>query len=577
MVTRSDDELPAPEIVVLADLGVDPSAGSSRAEIGQVLRVERGGLAAALREVRSILSITLPGADDPDRSGQIPVRSANSLDPGDLAERVPITARLVELRRALVALKAPLGSVRDLRLRFAQVIGDAPQRWALRARLGLPEGAGIGAADLVIAARTPLVAGVLERLSSPGEAHVERLVQACIDCRVVGDGREGIDLCRLGVRALLLQLLHPSWIEVPVTAAVPRDMIEILDEVISPLLDDIVRHPAVRAAERAVRGLDRLAATHAFTLVHCPRAALIDPPPELITAARRGFPRVICAPHHLDPRRDAGALAAWARVAASVDAVFVADAPIDLAGTIEGPIPDAWGALTTPELAGRIALCPQRLLLRLTYGSHTLPVRALDYTEAFSGDEEELLWGSVALFLAPWIASRAASRRPVAGFDRILSGEDVYLREQLIGHRVLTRPLVSPAPPRGQSARRIALGLVDVHCRTGEDPPSIYVPRAALEQRPDGRFADAWPIPDLPDAAFTTGDEQRRPFHPDGMKRCLRCGGAVREDLEPAGCRMNGDGHGVAYFRCPCGWATAFHYDEGNDEDTPYYFETRFW
>ena len=494
-MTRAEEEPTAPEIVVLADLAGEPGAGPSRAEIGQPIFVAKGKLGAALRTVRTDLSIELPpvreGPTEEDRSGTILVRSALSLAPGQLAARIPVFARFLDLRRALVGLRSCLGSVRSLRSELTQITGDARRRRALRAELLLPEGAGIGAIAFVLEARSPRVVDALARLACSTDAPVARLLSALIDhgCMDRSDV-ETVGQAELALRALVLQLIHPEWLDVPVSAQVVRAMLEALDAARAPWEDALLHHPLAARLWRTLRGLEHLAADHAFTLVHCPRAALLARQVDVVTAARRGYPRVICAAHEIDPRREAGVLAAWADIASSVEAVFVADAPADLAGPLQFPISERWRALATPERAGRFALFPQRLS-RVYAGPKPLRATEPDENEApqVVGDA-----GSVAVIVAPWIASQDAhcgvSRPLVAGFERILSGDRTRAVEELIGDRVWTNFHADPAPLPGVSAERAALGLVDVYTHaSGDDPPGLFVPRAVLCRRKGGGFS----------------------------------------------------------------------------------------
>ena len=582
-MTRAEEEPAAPEIVVLADLGVEPGAGTSRAEIGQPLFVAKGELGAALRTIRTVLSIELPpvreGPTQEDRSAAIPVRSARSLAPGQIATRIPVLARFLDLRAALGGLKNCLACVRALRFSFTEILGDAGRRRALRADLLLAEGAGIDAVAFVLEARSPRVVDALARLSASTDAPVARLLSALIDhgCMDRSDV-EAVARCDLALRAFVLHLLHPDWIDVPVSAQVVRAMLEALDAARAPWDEALLHHAPTARLRRPLRGLEPLAADHAFTLVHCPRAALLARQADVVTAARRGYPRVICAAHEIDPRHEAGVLAAWADIASSVEAVFVADAPADLAGPLPLPISESWRALATPERAGRIALFPQRLS-KVYAGPKPLRATEPDEPEApiVVGDA-----GSVALLLAPWITSqegpRGVSRPLVAGFDRILSGDRTRAIEELIGNRAWADLHADPPPPPGQSAERAELGLVDVYTHArGDEAPGLFVPRALLFRRRDGGFSETWPLAGLPAAAFTADEAQRRAFHHDGMSRCLRCGGPVEQTLSPEGARMNGDGHGTAQLACACGWSTSFRYDEAHAEDAPYFVETRWW
>lgn len=76
---------------------------------------------------------------------------------------------------------------------------------------------------------------------------------------------------------------------------------------------------------------------------------------------------------------------------------------------------------------------------------------------------------------------------------------------------------------------------------------------------------------------FSTGDQgSKEEFYITGMCICQRCMKKdIKKDVQPAGCRMNGDAYGTEVFTCnSCGWTTSFQYD---DASNPYYYEAKFY
>jgi hypothetical protein len=73
--------------------------------------------------------------------------------------------------------------------------------------------------------------------------------------------------------------------------------------------------------------------------------------------------------------------------------------------------------------------------------------------------------------------------------------------------------------------------------------------------------------------------DSRFEFWKSGFKECQLCHQRnIKEEVNSAGCRHNGDGYGTVFFICQnegCGWKTSFLYDEA--DGGPYYYETRTW
>ncbi len=78
---------------------------------------------------------------------------------------------------------------------------------------------------------------------------------------------------------------------------------------------------------------------------------------------------------------------------------------------------------------------------------------------------------------------------------------------------------------------------------------------------------------------YSVGDQSqdsRKVFWQSGFSTCPLCNQKkIKNTVNCAGCRHNGDGYGTEDFTCTnCNWTTSFQYDEA---DSPYYYETRYW
>lgn len=573
-------------VVVLCDLGLGLRYPERR-DHPFAFRVQRGGFASLLREAAPVtrLAAPIPAGEgftgQPGESGaQLTFDTLEKLDLRAILQRFPLIARRLLLRELCPHLEAMMRAERRVERAFAEILGDESDRLALRRELGYPEGFGFDAEAVVTSLRDPRIHAVIERFATieatPGETYRARLRRAMAQCPWLKPGIEAE--VQVISEALFFQLLHPGWLRVPADASALTALSSRLDQTLSRSADRLLHDPAVSSMQGLLRSLQRLAEEQGFDIVHCSREALLTRPRELEEAIFVRNPRVVCALHEIDPRVDAAVIAGWASFAATMDAVFLADAPGDLAGPLPDPLPAEWQSLTRPELVGRFALCPQRRRLRFPHGASTNPTAAFNHDEAVLGEgEAELPWGSIAALVATWAAARPVARSPAYGHEALPQGETAFLRASSEFARPFRYLPIFPAPPAEDAARRFALGILDLRCDLAPSLPTIFVPRALVERRPDGRFA-AWdPGPGLLPAALMSENALIRVFYRNGIDRCLRCGRETTRKREVSGCRMDGDAYGTMYFQCQCGWSTSLAFDDQCSGETPYYFETRGW
>jgi type VI secretion system protein ImpC len=83
----------------------------------------------------------------------------------------------------------------------------------------------------------------------------------------------------------------------------------------------------------------------------------------------------------------------------------------DLKSIFEGPQYAKWQSFRESEDSRSVGLTVPRFLLRLPYGSSTVPVKAFQYEEEVKGDHDAYLWGSSAFALATRVADSFAKYR----------------------------------------------------------------------------------------------------------------------------------------------------------------------
>jgi type VI secretion system protein ImpC len=83
----------------------------------------------------------------------------------------------------------------------------------------------------------------------------------------------------------------------------------------------------------------------------------------------------------------------------------------DLKAVFEGPQYTKWQSFRESEDSRYVGLCMPRFLLRLPFGSNTVPVKAFNYEEDVIGQHERYLWGNAAMALATRVADSFAKFR----------------------------------------------------------------------------------------------------------------------------------------------------------------------
>lgn len=88
----------------------------------------------------SVQNVLTDDADAPDLPVNLKIKKLADFGPDAVAEQIPEVKRLLELREALTALKAPLGNVPAFRKKLQSLLGDANAREKLMNEIGIGSG-----------------------------------------------------------------------------------------------------------------------------------------------------------------------------------------------------------------------------------------------------------------------------------------------------------------------------------------------------------------------------------------------------------------------------------------------------
>lgn len=133
---RESVELPL-KLLVLTDLTgqADPRPVEERAPIS----LDRDNFRRVMAEQKLCVQTTVKNclSSDPDATLSItlPIKSMADLSPDGIVAKVPALQKLVALRRALIALKGPMGNVPAFRKKIEELLGDEATRHRLLAEV----------------------------------------------------------------------------------------------------------------------------------------------------------------------------------------------------------------------------------------------------------------------------------------------------------------------------------------------------------------------------------------------------------------------------------------------------------
>jgi type VI secretion system protein ImpB len=145
--TNMDEDVELPlKTVVLADF--TGRKDDTPLEERKVINVDKDNFNEVLREQNIRVQFGVKDRLNPNaqEGDEIPIdlaiRSLKSFDPEEVARQIPELASLLEIREALVALKGPLGNIKDFSKKLKEVLSDDAAREKLLKELSLRAGEG---------------------------------------------------------------------------------------------------------------------------------------------------------------------------------------------------------------------------------------------------------------------------------------------------------------------------------------------------------------------------------------------------------------------------------------------------
>jgi type VI secretion system protein ImpC len=262
-------------------------------------------------------------------------------------------------------------------------------------------------------------------------------------------GDEGYEVARAGVQAFIAELVRPQREGEKVDKALVDAMIAEIDMKLSTQIDEIVHHADFQRMESAWRGLkfciDRVNFRENIKveMLNVSKEDLLmdfEDSPEIPKSGMYktvysaeygqfgGRPYgLIVGNYEFGPGpQDIALLQNCAAVAAMSHAPFISAAGPgffgldnflslpnmkDLKAIFEGPQYTKWQSFRESEDSRYVGLCMPRFLLRLPYGSGTVPVKEFNYEEQVVGDHDKYLWGNAAFAMATRVADSFAKFR----------------------------------------------------------------------------------------------------------------------------------------------------------------------
>jgi len=338
---------------------------------------------------------------------------------------------------------------------------------------------------------------------------------------------DGYDAAKKGVQAFISQLLGASSNQ-KVEKKLVDNMIAEIDEKMSRQLDVLLHNPTFQKIESAWRGLKLIVDRTDFrenvkiNLLNCSKEDLLtdfEDSPEIVKSGLyktvytgeygqfggEPYGAMIANYEFSAMPQDIALLQKVASVATMSHAPFIAStAPKmfgiesyqklpglkDLHSIFEGPQYAKWNSFRESEDARSVALVVPRFLLRLPYGSTTVPVKAFNYEENVKGQHDSYLWGSSAFAFATKLADSFAKYRMCANIIGPTSGgavEDLPLHQfESMGEietKIPTEVLISERREYELSEE----GFISLSMRKGSDNACFFSANSCQKPKTFGK------------------------------------------------------------------------------------------
>ncbi|MFP7754272.1 type VI secretion system contractile sheath small subunit [Thermodesulfobacteriota bacterium B35] len=137
---QEEVELPL-KLLIMGDFTL--SEDERPLEEREAINVDKDNFDEVLKAQNISLSLTVPNklSDEPDEEMNVTLgfESMKDFGPEAIAEKTPELKKLLELRRALTALKGPLSNVPEFRKKIQNLVGDDAAREQLLKELGVDD------------------------------------------------------------------------------------------------------------------------------------------------------------------------------------------------------------------------------------------------------------------------------------------------------------------------------------------------------------------------------------------------------------------------------------------------------
>ncbi len=262
-------------------------------------------------------------------------------------------------------------------------------------------------------------------------------------------GDEGYEVAKAGVQAFIAELVRPQREGEKVDKALVDAMIAEIDQKLSGQIDEILHHAEFQKLESAWRGLKFVIDRTNFRenikveMLNVSKDDLLEDFEDSPEIPKSGMYKIVYSaeygqfggkPYGLivgnydfgPGPQDVALLQNCAAVAAMSHApFFTAAGPQffglddynnlpnmkDLKALFEGPQYTKWQSFRESEDSRYVGLAMPRFLLRLPYGSRSIPVKEFNYEEQVIGEHAKYLWGNSAFALATRVADSFAKFR----------------------------------------------------------------------------------------------------------------------------------------------------------------------
>jgi type VI secretion system protein ImpC len=262
-------------------------------------------------------------------------------------------------------------------------------------------------------------------------------------------GDEGYEVAKRGVQAFIAELVKPQREGEKVDKAFVDALIAEIDSKLSQQIDEILHNPTFQKLESAWRGLKFVIDRCDFRenvkveVVNCSKDDLLADFEDSPEVPKSGLYKTVysaefgqfggrpygamIANYEFGPGpQDIALLQKCAAVATMAHAPFIAAAGPqffglkdflnlpnlkDLKSLFEGPQYTKYNAFRESEDSRYVGLVLPRFLLRLPFGSNTVPVKAFNYEEEVVGNHDSYCWGNAVYAFATRIADSFAKFR----------------------------------------------------------------------------------------------------------------------------------------------------------------------